>query len=56
MPKNVYSEINLHITWHTKNDEPVIKDHIENRLYHFLENRIRKEREVCFRRSHPCSG
>ena len=48
MPKNVYSEINLHITWHTKNDEPVIKDHIENRLYHFLENRIRKEREVCF--------
>jgi len=46
MPKNVYSEINLHITWHTKNDEPVIKDHIENRLYRFLENRIRKEKET----------
>lgn len=48
MPKNVYSEINLHITWHTKNDEPVIKDHIENRLYHFLENRTRKEKDVFF--------
>jgi REP-associated tyrosine transposase len=48
MPKNVYSEINLHITWHTKNNNPVIKDNIENRLHHFLENKIRKEKEVIF--------
>jgi REP-associated tyrosine transposase len=48
MPKNVYSEINLHITWHTKNNDPVIKDNIENRLYHFLENKVRKEKDVIF--------
>ena len=48
MPKNVYSEINLHITWHSKNNQKVIKDQIEDRLYHHLENRIRKEREVIF--------
>jgi putative transposase len=48
MPKNVYSEINLHITWHTKNNDAVIKDNIENRLYHFLENKVRKEKDVIF--------
>ena len=39
MPKNVYSEINLHMTWHTKNDEPVFVDTVEARLHHYLRHR-----------------
>ncbi|HEY3245389.1 MAG TPA: IS200/IS605 family transposase [Phycisphaerae bacterium] len=39
MPRNVYSEINLHMTWHTKNNAPVLVDHVENRVDHYLEHR-----------------
>jgi len=35
-PRNVYSEIHLHITWHTKNSAAVILDGIEARLHQFL--------------------
>ena len=28
MPRNVYSEIHLHITWHTKGNQPVLVDEI----------------------------
>jgi REP element-mobilizing transposase RayT len=48
MPKNVYSEINLHITWHTKNSDPVLADSIENRLYHYLEHEVLKTKDVFF--------
>jgi len=34
MPRNVYSEINLHLTWHTKHDAPVLVDRVENRTHH----------------------
>jgi REP element-mobilizing transposase RayT len=42
MPRNVYSEINLHMTWHTKNDAPVLVGHVENRVHHHLEHRAVK--------------
>jgi putative transposase len=48
MPKNVYSEINLHMTWHTKNSDPVLTDSIENRLYHHLQHEILKTKNVFF--------
>jgi putative transposase len=48
MPKNVYSEINLHMTWHTKNNNPVLTDSIENRVYHHLEHEILKTKNVFF--------
>jgi hypothetical protein len=41
MPKNVYSEINLHMTWHTENNNPVLINSIENRLHHYLEGASR---------------
>lgn len=50
MPKNVYSEINLHMTWHTKRNEPLVNDMIENRLHHFLEHTVRETKGVIF---HP---
>ncbi len=39
MPRNVYSEINLHLTWHTKNNDPVLLDVVENRTHQFLTHR-----------------
>ncbi len=48
MPKNVYSEINLHMTWHTKNNNPVLTDAIENRAHHYLEHEVRKTKGVFF--------
>ena len=39
MPRNVYSEINLHITWHTKNDTAVLIDSVETRTHHYLKHR-----------------
>ncbi len=48
MPKNVYSEINLHFVWHTKNNNPVVVDSIEQRVYHYLEREARKTKGVYF--------
>jgi putative transposase len=48
MPNNVYSEINLHLTWHTKLNAASIDATIESRLYHYLEHRILKARGVQF--------
>ena len=48
MPKNVYSEINLHMTWHTKNDDPVLTPEIENRVHHYLEHKIRETKNAIF--------
>ena len=48
MPKKVYSEINLHITWHTKNNNPVLTDSIEHRVHHYLEHAARKTKNVSF--------
>ena len=40
MSRRVYAEINLHITWHTKNSLPMITASVESRLYAFLKNKI----------------
>jgi putative transposase len=39
MPRNVYSEIHLHITWHTKGSAPVLVDSVEQRVHHYLRHR-----------------
>jgi putative transposase len=40
MSGNYYSEINLHITWHTKDSLPLITARIEPVLYGYLRQRI----------------
>ncbi len=40
MSNSVYSEINFHITRHTKNSRPMINERIESRLHHFLTHKI----------------
>lgn len=42
MAKRSYSEINLHITWHTKDNLPLITIEIEAALYKFLRNKVIK--------------
>ncbi len=43
MPRNVYSEINLHLTWHTKQNARVLTAEIEGRLDHYLQHRAPSE-------------
>ena len=40
MSTAAYSEINLHITWHTKNSLPLINERVEKRLYQYLTHKI----------------
>jgi REP element-mobilizing transposase RayT len=40
MARTIYSEIHLHVTWHTKNNAPVITGSIETQLYRWLRGRI----------------
>ena len=40
MPNAVYSELNFHITWHTKASLPLITTTIADRLYHYLTHKI----------------
>lgn len=40
MSRRVYSEINLHITWHTKNNVPMITEHLEPKLHGYLRHKI----------------
>jgi putative transposase len=40
MSSSVYSEINFHITWHTKTSLPLIRERIQDRLYHYLTHKI----------------
>ena len=46
MPRNVYSEINLHITWHTNNNARVLLDHIESHAHRFLKDRATSTKGV----------
>jgi REP element-mobilizing transposase RayT len=46
MPNNVYSEINLHLAWHTKGSEPLIEDAVEHHLYSFLKERVKQTPEA----------
>jgi putative transposase len=40
MSGNYYSEINLHLIWHTKESLPLITDRIEPALYRYIRQRI----------------
>ncbi|MEO7539337.1 MAG: transposase [Pyrinomonadaceae bacterium] len=48
MSIRVYSEINLHITWHTKNSLPLITPAMEPELYACLKDRIIETRGTYF--------
>jgi len=48
MSESVYSEINFHITWHTKSNLPLIKPEIETKLYQFIKHKIIETPEVYF--------
>jgi REP element-mobilizing transposase RayT len=39
MPRNVYSEINLHLTWHTLNSAPMLTGDIESHVHRSLKDR-----------------
>jgi len=39
MSLKAYSEINLHITWHVKDNNPVLRDEIEQQLHRFLKGK-----------------
>jgi putative transposase len=40
MSRNYYSEINLHIVWHTKDSYPLLTPEIETLVHRFLKKRI----------------
>ena len=40
MSKNYYSEINLHLTWHTKESAPLLTTDVETFVHRWLEKRI----------------
>ena len=39
MSRNYYSEINLHITWHTKESSPLLVPKVEANVHHYLKGR-----------------
>jgi putative transposase len=39
MSRNYYSEINLHVTWHTKESAPLLVPKIETIVHHYLRGR-----------------
>jgi putative transposase len=39
MKRNFYSEINLHITWHTKESSPLLVPKVEAEVHHYLKGR-----------------
>lgn len=46
MPRNVYSEIHLHVTWHTLNNAPTLVDMVETRTHRHLRHRALKTEGV----------
>ena len=40
MPRNCYSEIYLHLTWHTKEDAALLKSDVEDRAHRYLAHRV----------------
>lgn len=40
MPRRVYSEVNLHITCHTKLNTPLIKAELEPALFSYLKRKV----------------
>jgi len=48
MSIRAYSEINLHLVWHVKNNEPVLADMIEAQTHRFLRGRVFDTRGAIF--------
>ena len=46
MSRNYYSEINLHIVWHTKNSLPLLTPDVADATHHCLKKRIVKTPQV----------
>ena len=40
MSRSYYSEINLHIVWHTKNSRPMLAPNVEAAIHAWLKKRI----------------
>ena len=48
MSNRAYSEINLHLTWHTKGDTAVLRDEIESQTHRYLRGRVMQTEDVHF--------
>ncbi len=46
MSRNYYSEINLHVVWHTKQSRPILVPDIESAIHRFLRQRLVNTEEV----------
>ncbi len=46
MARNFYSEINLHLTWHTKESRPLLTPEVEKIVHDYLRGRCIKTPEV----------
>lgn len=48
MSNRSYAEINLHMTWHTKDNFPFIAEQLEPDLYAFMKNRVVQDKQAYF--------
>jgi putative transposase len=48
MARHIYSEINLHITWHVKQNLPIITREIEPRLHKYIRSYALQSKGVIF--------
>ncbi|MEN6407426.1 MAG: IS200/IS605 family transposase [Thermoguttaceae bacterium] len=48
MPHNYYSEINLHVTWHTKASLPLLTPTVEPLVHRYIKQRVLAESSVFF--------
>jgi putative transposase len=46
MPHNYYSDINLHVTWHTKDSLPLLTPTVEPLVHRYLKQRLIHEKGV----------
>ena len=46
MPHNYYSEINLHVTWHTKDSLPLLTPTVEPLAHRYIKQRLINEKGV----------
>jgi putative transposase len=46
MPHNYYSEINLHVTWHTKDGLPLLTPTVEPLVHRYIKQRLIHEKGV----------
>ena len=51
MSHNYYSEINLHLNWHTKENLPLLTERVEHFVYRYLKQKIVNTPAFSFMRS-----